>query len=63
MHDPEHPDREDRVLLLGMSRKPGLLLASHCYRESEEQIRIISAKKTAKNENEQYWGYGYAERI
>jgi len=57
MHDPEHSDQEDRFLLLGMSRKTRLLLVCHCYRESDEEIRIISARKASAAEAEQYWGY------
>jgi uncharacterized protein len=55
MDDPEHSDQEDRFLLLGMSRKLRLLLVCHCYRESKEQIRIISARKATAAESEQYW--------
>ena len=54
MNDPEHSDQEG-FLLLGMSRKLRLLLVCHCYRESEEQIRIISARKATTTESKQYW--------
>jgi uncharacterized protein len=57
MHDPDHSDQEDRFLLLGMSRRLRLLLVCHCYRESDEEIRIISARKATAVEAEQYWGY------
>jgi uncharacterized protein len=53
-HDPEHSKVEDRFLLLGMSRSLRLLLVCHCYRESEEQIRIVSARKATKKESDQY---------
>lgn len=56
MHDPDHSEREDRFLLLGMSRKPRLLLVCHCYREEELLIRIISARKATKEESHQYGG-------
>ena len=57
MHDPDHSHQEDRFLLLGMSRRLRLLLVCHCYRESDEEIRIISARKATAVEAEQYWGY------
>jgi uncharacterized protein len=56
LHDPDHSKDEDRFLLLGMSRKPRLLLVCHCYREDEELIRIISARKATKAEARQYGG-------
>jgi uncharacterized protein len=54
VHDPDHSATEDRFVLLGMSLKPRLLLECHCYRESEEEIRIISARKATRTEHEQY---------
>jgi hypothetical protein len=27
----------------------------HCYRENDEEIRIISARKATKNEEQYYW--------
>lgn len=53
-HDPQHSGREDRFVLLGMSRRLRLLLVCHCYRESQEKIRIISARKATKKESGQY---------
>jgi uncharacterized protein len=57
MHDPDHSDQEDRFLLLGMSRRMRLLLVYHCYRKSDEEIRIISARKATRVEAEHYWGH------
>ena len=54
VHDPDHSGSEDRFILLGISLKLRLLLVCHCYRESEEQIRIISARKAAAAEARQY---------
>ena len=54
MHDPEHSELEERFLILGLSNKSRLLLVVHCYREVEEVIRIISARKATKNERKQY---------
>lgn len=53
-HDPDHSDTEHRFLLLGMSRTLRLPLVCHCYRESEKQIRIISARKATVAESLEY---------
>lgn len=52
--DPEHSDAEDRFLLLGLSFKLRVLLICHCYRKSEKEIRIISARKATKKEKTNY---------
>lgn len=49
-HDPEHSDKEDRFLILGMSLAARVLVVVHCYRESDSLIRIISARKATKKE-------------
>lgn len=54
VNDPDHSDLEDRFILLGLSIRLRLLLVCHCYRESEEQIRIISARKANAAEIRQY---------
>jgi uncharacterized DUF497 family protein len=54
IHDPDHSAVEDRFILLGLSSKLRLLLVCHCYRESEEQVRIISARKATAVEASQY---------
>jgi uncharacterized protein len=53
--DPEHSDREDRFLLLGYSSSAKMLVVSHCYRENDKMIRIISAMKADKKERQQYF--------
>ena len=53
--DPEHSDNEDRFVLLGMSGKLRVLVVCHCYRESNEVIRIISARRADKSEREEYF--------
>lgn len=52
--DPEHSDAEDRFVLLGLSIQLRLLLVCHCYREEENVIRIISARKADRSERNQY---------
>ena len=56
-HDPDHSQEEDRFLLLGFSAKLRLLLVCHAYRENDEVIRIISARKTTPKERRQYGSY------
>lgn len=52
--DPEHSEREERFIILGMSARAHLLVVCHCYRQSETVVRIISARKATKNESRQY---------
>ncbi len=48
--DPDHSENEDRFLLLELSSALRLLVVCHCYRENDELIRIISARKATKKE-------------
>ena len=52
--DPEHSEEEDRFVLLGLSRSLRILVVCHCYREKEQVIRIISARKADREEQRQY---------
>jgi uncharacterized DUF497 family protein len=54
IHDDEHSEDEERFVILGFSDKFQLLLVVYCYREEEEVIRIISARKASRNERKQY---------
>jgi uncharacterized DUF497 family protein len=56
-HDPDHSLKEDRFILLGFSAKARLLMVCHAYRENDEVIRIISARKATPNERKQYGSY------
>jgi uncharacterized DUF497 family protein len=56
-HDPEHSQQEDRFILLGFSEKLRMLVVCHAYREKDELIRIISARKATTNERKQYGSY------
>ena len=53
-HDPEHSEKEDRFILLGFSSKLRLLVVCHAYRNNDDLIRIISARKATRNESKQY---------
>jgi uncharacterized protein len=55
IHDPDHSDNEDRFILLGMSSKLRTLVVCHCYRKDNEVIRIISARKATRGEQNRYW--------
>lgn len=57
IYDPEHSVEEDRYILLGVSSSLRLLLVCHLYKENDELIRIISARKATKNERQQYFGF------
>jgi hypothetical protein len=52
--DPDSSDDEQRFLLLGLSRRLRLLVVCHCYRESEQVIRVISARKANRRERRTY---------
>ena len=54
--DPDHSDDEDRFILLGMSTKLRTLVVCHCFRKEETVIRMISARKADKEEEQEYWG-------
>jgi len=54
--DPDHSaEDEDRFFLLGMSIRLRNLVVCHCYREAEEVIRIVSARKANRLEREDYY--------
>jgi len=52
--DPEHSSDEERFVLIGLSVSVRVLVVCHCYRQSDEVIRIISARKADHDETEQY---------
>ena len=49
-YDPEHSEREDRFILLGVSSTARTLVVVHCYRENDSEVRIISARKATRKE-------------
>ncbi len=53
-YDPDHSPDEDRFILVGMSSALRLLVVCHCYREDDETVRIISARRAEKNEQSFY---------
>lgn len=55
--DPDHSADEDRFVLLGYSLQARCLVVSHCYRESDSVIRLISARRATAREEEEYWSF------
>ena len=55
LDDPDHSHSEDRFILLGLSSRLRLLVVSHTYRKNNAIIRIISARKATRSEQQQYW--------
>ena len=53
--DPDHSFYEERFIMIGTSRKANVITVVHCFKESEEIIRIISARKATRNEIRQYY--------
>lgn len=54
VEDPDHSESEDRFILLGFSAALRLLVVCHCYRDQENVIRIISARKATWPEAQSY---------
>ena len=52
--DPEHSYGEERFLIIGATASSKICIVSHCYRENDEIIRIISARKATKYEQNVY---------
>jgi len=53
-HDLDHSQDEERYILLGMSTVLHLLVVCHVYRQNDQVIRIISARRATKQEQMQY---------
>jgi uncharacterized DUF497 family protein len=52
--DEEHSEDEDRFVLLGLSERLRTLVVCHCYRQGDEVIRLISARRANAAERQQY---------
>jgi uncharacterized DUF497 family protein len=55
LSDPDHSYDEERFLLMGFSERSRILVVSHSFREAEQVIRIISARKATTSERKQYY--------
>lgn len=54
---PAHSDGEERFFLMGMDLSSRVLTVCHCERRGGTAVRIISARKSTKTEEKQYWRY------
>ena len=54
LDDPDHSATEDRFILLGLSAAFRVLVVVHGYRDRDDTIRIISARKATKRERQRY---------
>jgi uncharacterized DUF497 family protein len=52
--DEDHSVEEDRFVLLGFSARMRMLVVCHCYRQDDEVIRLISARRANSVERKQY---------
>jgi len=52
--DPDHSESEDRFILLGLSCSLKILTVVHCYKDANNIIRLISARKATKSEIKNY---------
>ena len=53
--DPDHSEEEERFVLLGYSFHARCLIVSHCYRQPNSGIRLISARRATRQEEKVYW--------
>ena len=54
--DDVHSKEEDRFILIGLNKYDNLITVCHCHRENGNVIRIISARKANKTEQDIYGG-------
>ena len=54
LDDPDHSATEERFILLGLSAVFRVLVVVHGYRDRDDTIRIISARKATKRERQRY---------
>ena len=54
--DEDHSQDEDRFILVGKNKYDRLLTVCHCYRETGNVVRIISARKANQIEQDIYGG-------
>ena len=58
--DPDHSIEEEHFLILGAIKSKQICIVSHCYRDNENCIRIISVRRATKSEQQVYfrgiWG-------
>jgi len=52
--DPDHSEDVDRFILLGLSCSLKVLVVVHCYKDKDNIIRLISARKATRPEEKYY---------
>jgi uncharacterized DUF497 family protein len=52
--DPDHSEREERFILLGLSSALRTLVVCHSYRRQGDVIRLISARRAGPQERGDY---------
>ena len=52
--DPDHSFDEERFLIIGMIKSSKICIVSHCYRNADSVIRLISAREATKKEKRIY---------
>jgi uncharacterized DUF497 family protein len=55
--DPDHSGEEERFLLMDYGFQARCLTVSHCYRQSDSVIRLISARRATAREEDLYWRF------
>ena len=53
--DPDHSVDEERFLIIGSLKTEQICIVSHCYRDNESRIRIISARRATRSEKKAYF--------
>lgn len=53
--DPDHSIDEERFLIIGTIKAEQICIVSHCYRDNENRIRIISARRATRMEQQIYY--------
>jgi uncharacterized DUF497 family protein len=59
--DTSNSQDEERFNVIGFTNQLKLLVVCHCYMENDTVIRIISARKASRNEEERYGGEHYGQ--
>jgi uncharacterized protein len=55
IYDSDHSGDEERFALSGLSSSLYPLAVCHAYGKNESAMRIISARKATRTQQEQYW--------
>ena len=56
IEDEAHSEDEERFLIIGFNANARLLVVCHCYRDNDNVVRIISARKANREESDLYGG-------